>query len=40
LIRGFNPLIDAIQYGQELIPRVRSLVAAREAAAAKSVAAE
>ncbi len=33
LIRGFDPLVDAIQYGRELIPRVRSLLAAREALA-------
>ena len=32
LIRGFDPLVDAIQYGRELIPRVRELVARREAA--------
>jgi alkanesulfonate monooxygenase len=31
LIRGFDPLVDAVQYGRELIPRVRALVAAREA---------
>lgn len=31
-IRGFNPLADALEYGQELIPRVRALVAGREAA--------
>lgn len=31
LIRGFDPIADALQYGQELIPRVRALVAAREA---------
>jgi len=31
LIRGFDPIADAVQYGQELIPRVRALVAAREA---------
>lgn len=31
LIRGFDPITDAVQYGQELIPRVRALVAAREA---------
>lgn len=31
LIRGFDPVTDAVQYGQELIPRVRALVAAREA---------
>ncbi len=28
LIRGFDPLADALQYGRELIPRVRALVAA------------
>jgi alkanesulfonate monooxygenase len=27
LIRGFDPLTDALQYGRELIPRVRALVA-------------
>lgn len=27
LIRGYDPLPDAIEYGQELIPRVRELVA-------------
>ena len=32
LIRGFDPLADAVQYGQELIPRVRALVADRDAA--------
>ena len=31
LIRGFEPLEDAITYGRELLPRVRELVAAREA---------
>ncbi len=31
LIRGFDPLIDAVQYGRELIPRVRALVAERQA---------
>jgi len=34
LIRGFDPLVDAIQYGRELLPRVRALVAARDAARA------
>ncbi|MCO5089732.1 LLM class flavin-dependent oxidoreductase [Bosea sp. (in: a-proteobacteria)] len=29
LIRGFDPIADAVQYGGELIPRVRQLVAAR-----------
>jgi len=32
LIRGFEPLADAIDYGRELIPLVRAKVAAREAA--------
>jgi alkanesulfonate monooxygenase len=31
LIRGFDPLEDAIDYGRELIPRVRALVAERDA---------
>jgi alkanesulfonate monooxygenase len=31
LIRGFDPLEDATEYGRELIPRVRELVAARVA---------
>jgi alkanesulfonate monooxygenase len=31
LIRGFDPLIDAIEYGRELIPRTRKLIAARQA---------
>lgn len=30
LIRGFDPLGDAITYGRELIPRIRSLVAERD----------
>jgi alkanesulfonate monooxygenase len=33
LIRGFDPLVDAVQYGRELIPRVRALAAARQAVA-------
>jgi len=36
LIRGFDPLEDAIDYGRELIPRTRALVAERLAAAAES----
>lgn len=32
LIRGYEPLADAEDYGRELIPRVRELVAEREAA--------
>ncbi|WP_304168412.1 LLM class flavin-dependent oxidoreductase [Phenylobacterium aquaticum] len=31
LIRGFDPLDDAIGYGRDLIPRVRELVAQRDA---------
>ena len=31
LIRGFDPLGDAIDYGRELIPATRALVAARDA---------
>ncbi len=31
LIRGFDPIADALQYGRELIPLVREAVAAREA---------
>jgi alkanesulfonate monooxygenase len=38
LIRGFDPLIDAIDYGRELIPRTRELIAQRSVA--KGVAAE
>jgi alkanesulfonate monooxygenase len=30
LIRGYDPLPDAIRYGEELIPRVRELVAERD----------
>jgi alkanesulfonate monooxygenase len=32
LIRGFDPLADAVEYGRELIPRLRALVAAEESA--------
>jgi alkanesulfonate monooxygenase len=32
LIRGFDPLEDAVEYGRELIPRVREMVAARRRA--------
>ena len=31
LFRGFDQLRDAVEYGQELIPRIRGLVAQREA---------
>ena len=30
LIRGFDPLIDAIEYGRELIPLTRKLIAERQ----------
>ncbi len=30
LIRGFDPLSDAVEYGRDLIPRLRALVAAEE----------
>ncbi|HEY1401219.1 MAG TPA: hypothetical protein VF953_06500, partial [Terriglobales bacterium] len=33
LIRGFDPLEDAIDYGRELIPIVRREIARREASA-------
>jgi alkanesulfonate monooxygenase len=32
LIRGYDPRPDAVQYGEELIPRIRELVAGYEAA--------
>jgi len=32
LIRGYDPRPDAVQYGEQLIPKVRELVAARDAA--------
>ena len=32
LIRGFDPLPDAIDYGRELIPLTRKLIAEREPA--------
>lgn len=34
LIRGFNPLQDAIEYGREILPRLRAAIAQREAATA------
>ncbi len=33
LIRGYDPYDDAVDYGRELLPLVRSAVAQREAAA-------
>jgi len=38
LIRGFDPLEDAIDYGRELIPRTRQLVAERLAAGSRRAA--
>lgn len=38
LIRGFDPLEDAIDYGKQLIPLTRKLVAERERLAAEKVA--
>jgi alkanesulfonate monooxygenase len=35
LIRGYDPRPDAVQYGEELIPRVRALVAEHDAAKPK-----
>jgi alkanesulfonate monooxygenase len=40
LIRGFDPLEDAFHYGRDLIPRVRSLIAARDGVAPHVQAAE
>ena len=39
LIRGFEPLPDAIDYGRELIPMVKAEVARRDAEAARQTAA-
>ena len=36
LIRGYDPLVDAEDYGRELIPRVRALVAERGRTASRS----
>ena len=38
LIRGFDPIVDALDYGRELIPLTRKLIAERDAA--KGIAAE
>lgn len=40
LIRGYDPLEDATDYGRELIPLVRAEVARRDAAAAGQAGAE
>jgi alkanesulfonate monooxygenase len=38
LFRGFDPLRDVVEYGQDLIPRVRQLVAAHTQASARKAA--
>jgi alkanesulfonate monooxygenase len=40
LIRGFDPLEDAFQYGRDLLPRVRALIAERDHAGRHAEAAE
>ncbi len=40
LIRGFDPLEDAFQYGRDLLPRFRALVAKRDSEATRAAAAE
>ena len=40
LIRGFDPIADAERYGRDLLPRVRALVAERDAGPRHVVAAE
>jgi alkanesulfonate monooxygenase len=40
LIRGYDPRPDAVQYGEELIPRLRELVATHDAAKGASAAAD
>lgn len=40
LIRGFDPLEDAFQYGRDLIPRLRKLVAERDGELSRAEAAE
>ena len=40
LIRGYDPLEDATDYGRELIPLVRAEVARRDAAQAGAAGAE
>jgi alkanesulfonate monooxygenase len=36
LIRGFDPLDDAVAYGRDLLPLVRELVARRDAEPARA----
>ena len=40
LIRGFDPIEDAFHYGRDLLPRVRALVARRDAEIGRAAAAE
>jgi alkanesulfonate monooxygenase len=40
LIRGFDPIEDAFHYGRDLLPRVRALIAARDAEISRATAAE
>jgi alkanesulfonate monooxygenase len=40
LIRGFDPIEDAFHYGRDLPPRVRALVAHRDAESKPAAAAE
>jgi alkanesulfonate monooxygenase len=40
LIRGFDPIEDAFRYGRDLLPRVRALVAGRDAEISRATAAE
>jgi alkanesulfonate monooxygenase len=40
LIRGYDPRPDAVQYGEELIPRLRELVASHDAATPEQPAAD
>jgi alkanesulfonate monooxygenase len=37
LIRGFDPFVDAVEFGKELIPRIRALVAERDCSANASM---
>ena len=39
LLRGFDPLVDAIEYGRELLPLIRAKVAERDAAVSQRKAA-
>ena len=38
LIRGFDPLADAVAYGRDLLPRVHALVAERDRLGLRQVA--